>query len=406
MTPQPQEQPQEQPHEQPQDLKALYTDPCYEPTLQEWNWLVQVGGAAYKSELSARTVFESELFGMNTYILMSMMEDYLRVPERIATIKRHATPAELVAKALPIGNKRSFINLAAMPLHYLTGRELFVDLGENTLSDGLADQLEVLRFWREATIAMRTDGVLYNMDADPPNSSHVVSHDLLDEIRGHLVPADDGTKSTVRKFGARLTAYAFLENCDARTAVCDTGPYLLPDGTFLALRETCADGDGDFPWLDGIRETLPYHHFVIAHRLPGSVQMDNNVWGTAWFTPSDYQADIIETRVFCTDGNRLQPLGAAEVDEATSAIRKAHRALYQRLAETDPEERNLYATQMYAWKLKAWARLAGCYDEIDGAVTPRIAQSYEKFSDPNLALQLIGGVFVPADRPGCFRPLG
>ena len=70
-------------------------------------------------------------------------------------------------RALPIGNKRSFINLAAMPLHYLTGRELFVDLGENTLADGLDDQLAVLRFWREATIAMRTDGVLYNMHADP-----------------------------------------------------------------------------------------------------------------------------------------------------------------------------------------------------------------------------------------------
>jgi hypothetical protein len=391
---------------QPQDLTTLYTDPSYEPTLQEWNWLVQVGGAAYKSELSARTVFESELFGMNTYILMSMMEDYLRVPERIATIRRHATPAELVRKALPIGNKRSFINLAAMPLHYLTGRELFVDLGENTLADGLQDQLEVLRFWREATIAMRTDGVLYNMDADPPNSSHVVGHDLLEEILGSLVPADAATKSTVRKFGARLTAYAFLENCDARTAVCDTGPYQLPDGTFLALRETCADGDGDFPWLDGIRETLPYHHFVIAYQLPGSVQMDNNVWGTAWFTPSDYQADIIATRVFCTDGDKLQPLDPEQVSTATAAIRKAHRALYQRLAETDPQERNLYATQMYAWKLKAWARLAGCYDEIDWAVTPRIAQSYEKFSDPNLALQLIGGVFVPQDRPGCFRPLG
>ncbi len=390
----------------PQDLQTLYTDPSYEPTLQEWNWLVAVGGAAYKSELSARTVFESELFGMNTYILMSMMEDYLRVPERIATIKRHATPAELVKKALPIGNKRSFINLAAMPLHYLTGRELFVDLGENTLADGLAEQLEVLRFWREATIAMRTDGVLYNMDADPPNSSHVVGDDLLEEIQGNLVPADAATKSTVRKFGARLTAYAFLENCDARTAVCDTGPYQLPDGTFLALRETCADGDGDFPWLDGIRETLPYHHFVIAYQLPGSVQMDNNVWGTAWFTPSDYQADIIATRVFCSDGGKLQPLDPEQVDTATAAIRKAHRALYQRLAETDPEERNLYATQMYAWKLKAWARLAGCYDEIDWAVTPRIAQSYEKFSDPNLALQLIGGVFVPQDRPGCFRPLG
>ncbi|GAA5050703.1 hypothetical protein [Nocardia callitridis] len=389
----------------PTDLTRLYTDPTYEPTLEEWNWLVHAGGAAYKSELSARTVFESELFGMNTYILMSMMEDYLRVPERIRTIRRHASPAELIAKALPIGNKRSFINLAAMPLHYMTGRELFVDLGENGLSDGLDDQLEVLRFWREATIAMRTDGALFNMDADPANSSHVVDDALLTQIRAALVPADDTVKATIRKFGARLTAYAFLENCDARTAVCDTGPYELDDGTFLALRETCADGDGDFPWLDGIRDTLPYHHFVVAYRLPATIKMDNNVWGTAWFTPSDYQADIIETRVFCTDDGTLRPLDLDEVEEATKAIRKAHRALYQRLAETDPEQRNLFATQMYAWKLKAWARLAGCYDEIDWEITPMIARSFEKFSDPDLALRLIGGIFVPQDRDSCFRPL-
>lgn len=390
----------------PSDLKALYTDASYEPTLQEWNWLVHEGGAAYKSELSARTVFESELFGMNTYILMSMMEDYLRVPERIATIRRHATPAELVRRVLPVGNKRSFINLAAMPLHYLTGRELYVDLGENTLADGLEDQLAVLRFWREATIAMRTDGVLYNMHAEPANSSHVVSDALLGEIRGHLRPADDEHKAAIRKFGARLTAYAFLENCDARTAVCDTGPYVLEDDSFLALRETCADGDGDFPWLDGIRETLPFHHFVIAHRLPASVRMDNNVWGTAWFTPSDYQSDIVETRVFCTDGDTLRPLELADLAEATAAIRKAHRALYQRLAETDAEVRNLYATSMYAWKLKAWARLAGCYDEIDWTVSPSIQESYTKFQDPTLALTLIGGVFVPQDRDSCFRSLG
>jgi hypothetical protein len=390
----------------PSDLKALYTDASYEPTLNEWNWLVHEAGVAYKRELAARTVFESELFGMNTYIVMSMMEDYLRVPERIRAIKAHASATELVHRDLPIGNKRSFINVAAMPLHYLTGRELFVDLGENELGDGLDDQLEVLRFWREATIAMRTDGVLFNMHAEPANSSHVVGEGLLAEIRDQLLPADPDTKSAIRKFGARLTAYAFLENCDARMAVCDTGPYLLEDGSFLTLRETCADRDGDFPWLDGIRESLPFHHFVIAQKLPSTVRMDNNVWGTAWFSPSDYQADIQAARVFVPDGSRLRPLEIAELGEATAAIRKAHRALYQRLAETDPEQRNLYATQMYAWKLKSWARLAGCYDEIDWSVTPRIAESYARFSDPDVALKLIGGAFVPEDRDGCFRPLG
>ncbi|MFE0749035.1 hypothetical protein [Gordonia sp. NPDC058843] len=384
----------------------VQNDPDYEPTLEEWNELVQQGGRAYKNELQARTVFESELFGMNTYIIMSMMEDYLKVPERLRVITEHLTPEELVRAGLPVGSKRSFINLAAMPLHYMTGRELYVDLGENSLDSGLADQLDVLRFWRRATIAMRTDGVLYNMDATPPNSSHVVGHDLLDDIRGHLLPNDPSTTATIRKFAARLTAYAFLENCDARTAVCDTGPYDLGDGTFLALRELCCDGDADFPWLDGIRETLPEHRFVLAYRLPNSVDMDNNVWGTAWFTPSDYLGDVVEARVFAQRDGDLRPLSLDEVKDMTGHIRKAHRALYARLAETDPQERNLYATQMYSWKLKAWARIAGCYDEIDWSISPSIVDSYQRFSDPEVALGLIGGVFVPADRDSCFRPLG
>ncbi|HEY3716523.1 MAG TPA: hypothetical protein VGL39_18510 [Jatrophihabitantaceae bacterium] len=388
------------------DLTALYQDPDYEPSLDEWNWLIHKAGAAYKSELTRRTVFESELFGMNTYILMSMMEDYLRVPERLRTILKHSTPQNLVASELSVGTKKSFINLAAMPLHYLTGRELFVDLGENPLEQGLDDQLAVLRFWRQATIAMRADGVLFNMDADPPNSSRVVDDATLSSIRQHLTPADDATRLGLRKLGARLTGYAFLENCDARTAVCDTGPYHLGDGTFLALRELCADKYGEFPWLDGIREQLAHHQFVIAYRLPDTVGMDNNVWGTAWFDPSDYLAEVIEARVFVTDDGDLRPLEPGEVDAVTSSVRKAHRALYQRFAESHPEYRNLCATQMYSWKLKSWARLAGCFDEIDWDITPRIADSYERFSDPEVALGLIGGVFVPQDRDSCFRPIG
>lgn len=385
----------------------LLTDPDYEPTLDEWNELILEGGRAYKSELSRRTVFESELFGMNTYIIMSMMEDYLRVPERIRTITAKMTPEELVHNSAPIGTKRSFINLAAMPLHYLTGRELYVDLGDNSLADGLEDQLEVLRFWRRATIATRTDGALYNMDATPPNSSHVIDQDLLDSIVSQLEPNSAETSATLRKFAARLTAYAFLENCDARTAVCDTGPYDLGDGTFLALRELCCDGVGDFEWLDGIRDTLPHHNFVLAYRLPSSITMDNNVWGTAWFTPSDYLSEVISARVFTTNENgELQALTLDDVVAMTGHIRKAHRALYARLAETEPEQRNLYATEMYSWKLKAWARIAGCYDDIDWSISPSIVESYQRFSDPDTALALIGGIFVPAERDSCFRPIG
>jgi len=96
-------------------------------------------------------------------------------------------------------------------------------------------------------------------------------------------------------------------------------------------------------WFNNTSDVLSIDELVHPQRLPGRHHRDPGV---------------LHRRA------HLRPLGLGDLAEATSAIRKAHRTLYQRLAETDPEERNLYATQMYAWKLKAWARLAGCYDEI------------------------------------------
>jgi hypothetical protein len=96
-------------------------------------------------------------------------------------------------------------------------------------------------------------------------------------------------------------------------------------------------------WFNNTSDVLSIDGLVRAQRLPGRHHRDPGV---------------LHRR------GRTAPLGLGDLAEATSAIRKAHRTLCQRLAETDPEERNLYATQMYAWKLKAWARLAGCYDEI------------------------------------------
>jgi hypothetical protein len=52
-----------------------------------------------------------------------------------------------------------------------------------------------------------------------------------------------------------------------------------------------------------------------------------------------------------------------------------------------------------------WDYIRRVGDEIDWSVTPRVAESYQRFSDPEVALGLIGGVFVPQDRDSCFRPL-
>jgi hypothetical protein len=304
-----------------------------------------------------------------------------------------------------VGTKKDFICLVAMPLHYLAGRELLVDLGEIELSSDLDDHLTVLDFWRRATIAQREDGVLLNIDAEPTDSSRVVDEATIARIGQELIPAQEDVIRELRRFGATLTSYCFLENCDSRMAVCDTGPYLQGEDSFIALRELSTDGAGDFPWLDGLRDELPYHHFVIAYGLPPSVRMENNIWGTAWFQPADYLTQLSGARVYVTDNGKLEPLTIAELDPIGRAIRKAHRELYRRFAQMSTRERTICATQMYAWKLKSWARTAGCFEQIDWALSERVLGMYDRLADEAFALQLLGGVFVPQDRDGCFRPL-
>jgi hypothetical protein len=391
--------------QQPVDEKRLYLDPDYEPSIDEWNWLFQRIGAAYKYELSRRTVFESELFGMNTYIIMAHLEDYLRMPERMRTIESHMSAQNVVRQGLPIGTKKNFICTVAMPLHYLAGRELFIDLGELDRSSDLDAHLTVLNFWRRATIALRQDNVLANIDAEPKHSARVLDDSTLSQIQGELLPVDDEILLGVRRFGAQLMGYCFLENCDSRMAVCDTGPYPMGDGRFLSLRELTTDGAGDFPWLDGIRDALPYHNFVIGYALPPSVEMENNIWGTAWFKPTDYLKHVTGARVFVTDNGKLQALNSDELTTVVKALRRAHKELYARFSQMSSRERTICATQMYAWKLKSWARAAGCYDEIDWELSSRVVGMYARLADDADALALLGNVFVPSHRDGVFGPL-
>lgn len=380
------------------------TDASYEPDLDEYNAFLAHLGAVYKAEMSRRTVLESELFPVNQFVILAQIEDYLRTPQRLRTIAAHATPGELAGSGLPIGTQRNFFSLVAIPLHYLAGRELLLDLDMISPASDLEDHLAVLEFWRQATIARRVDGVLLNSDAG--DGSRVVSDAMVQQIAGELIPAQGDAIEQLRRFGATLTAYCVLESCDTRLAVCDTGPYESGDpDTYLVLRELATDRDGHFPWTEGLTEPLPHHQFVIAYEFPRSVEVQTNLWGLTRFEPNNYLDQVRALRVYRTDNDRLEPLTVAELDPLSRALRKIHRTLYRSFAEMSSAERTLCAAQVLSGKLKSWATAAGCVERIDWELSPRVLGLREQVADSGVALEMLSRVFVPQDRPGCFRPL-
>ncbi|MGH8999316.1 MAG: hypothetical protein ACRDY7_07995 [Acidimicrobiia bacterium] len=388
----------------PKAIRRLATDLAYDPTLEEWNWLLDELGRAYKTELARRTMFESELFRINSHIIMGHVEDYLRTADRIRAIERRMASQDVIAVRLPVGTKTNFICLAAVAFHYFAGRELFIELGDIDTASDLEDHLVVLDFWRRATIALRTDRVLANAHATPPHSSQVLDDHMLARIVNDLIPVEAELLSTTRQFSAQLMSYCFLERCDSRLAVCDTGPYPLGEGRFLAVRELCTD-TGDFDWTDGIRDLLPHHNFVVAYSFGDGVRMETNVWGTAWFTPHDYLKQLEKVRCYVTDNGALAPLTVSELRPLTANVRRAHKELYVRYARMSRRERAVCATKMYSGKLKSWARAAGAFDDIGWDLSPRVLGMYDRVSDDDLALELLGRVFVPAERDSVFRPL-
>lgn len=84
--------------------RRLLTDAGYTPALTEWNRLLDRIGRAYKAELSRRTMFESELFPLNSYITMGHLEDYLQLPDRIRAVTARARPEDIVTSRLPVGS--------------------------------------------------------------------------------------------------------------------------------------------------------------------------------------------------------------------------------------------------------------------------------------------------------------
>jgi hypothetical protein len=383
--------------------RILPLDLASEPSLGAWNDALDYLGREYRVALEQRTVFESEMFPISAYVVMSHVEDYLQLPGRLRTIASAVDPYELFSRGLPVGSLRNFIGLMSTLLHYLSGREILIDLGEIDPSSDLRDHLDVLRFWRRGLHGLF--GVERLPTPELAGTVRPLHRDRVEQIIGELIPAEPDVASVVRRFGATLTSYCFLENCDSRLATCDTGPYAIDGDRHLALRELIIDCDGRYPWVDAIRDQLPRHAFVIAYELPRSVSMSVNVWGTAAFHPSDYHAKATGLRVYAVDHDRLLPLTIAELRPLIRTFEAAQERLYRDFAQMSRQDRTLCGVHMYAWKTKSWATAAGCLDRIDWSLSPRVLGLYERYAETLDASRTFADAVISNQRPGSFRPL-
>jgi hypothetical protein len=324
-------------------------------------WHSGIGGAM----TAERTSLESRLIPVSAYIVVAAVECWYRHPDMMRAIDA-ALPAEAIGAAgRRPGCRVNAVHLWSIANIYLTGRKV---LSAFQLADDRPEPTwTVLDFWERAARAYRGDGEAFAWDAGFVLRPY--GTDVTDVLLGAAAPVTDAEERTrIKRFNATVVNYLFLMYFDTRVGTGDTGPYPLPDGRTLLVRDFYQLGESDFGWSSVARD-VPYRNLTAALVLD-DVKLRVNDWGTSVTDPEDYLDRLVGFGLFTTDTPdcSLRPVPLEELDAIVHAIRTAQAGHYRNVAAMTRDEKIACGAYVYFSFLRPFAEVAGVADALDWTV--------------------------------------
>jgi hypothetical protein len=344
------------------------------------DWIAYHGRIA-RSMTVERTALESALIPVTAYILVAGVECYRRYPELLSAIT-DAMPADAIGAAgRRPGNQVDAVHLWSIVNIPLIGRQVLMPFGLTDPATDDATMRAIFSFWGPAAAAFRADGSHQAFDVSP-RAVQPYAGAAADELLAACKPLDgDDARVRLGRVNATLTSFCFLLYFDTRAGYQDTGPYALPDGRTLLVREFSRIGVSDFAWSADVCRDIPYGNVTVALVLEGMQHVEVTDWGTSITEPTDYLPCVAAAGVFATaDDGTQQPLGDAEIDELSASVKDAQRALYRRIAGMSRAEKIDAGAYVYFTFLRPFAAVAGVAEALDWSVPRDSRDLYEGLS--------------------------
>jgi len=324
---------------------------------------------AYHSTISGRmtaerTALESALIPVSAYILVAAAEAWYRQPEMIAAIDAARPATELGAAGRRPGSQINAVYLWSTANIYLVGRKLLTAFG--AIEDEPSRTHTMLDFWERAALGYRADGHRQAWDAG------FVLRPYRDEVIRTLVagvePVGDDTRARIKRWNATVMSYLFLLYFDTRVGTGDSGPYPLPDGRVLLVRDFYRMGRSDFAWSDAM-SGMPYSNLTAALVLDG-VDLRVNDWGTSITDPEDYLDRLVGFGLFTTDtpDRSLAPVPLSGLDDILAEVRRTQKQLYRTIAGMSRDDKIACGAYVYFSFPRPLAEEAGMADRLDWSV--------------------------------------
>lgn len=359
-----------------------------------------------------RTVQESKLFPVPSYMLLSYLCCYYRYPELLRKIESGMRAEEIGDRARAMGGKFGSVTTWAMPTFYLLGREVLINFGMLSPSDNAEDIAYVTDFWRRFKLAyQREDGHLnareFGQRVQP------LPERRIQRFHADLLGCKPGDRlhRAAQTFLATVSQYGFLISCESRCTLNNSGPYKLDDDRELIVREFSDLAQGDYPWLDGIGDAVPYNNLTVTMEATGCHFYLMDDWGSFESRP-EFTADALSgiglyTSDVLSDGYIPVGMGSAEeladtFESLTATVRDVTAALWKRMAGWTRDQMMDGGAIVYFSFIKDFAHIAGVYDPDDWMkIDPRADRFRPLLNDQfgrDFLGELVGMVSLPSQQ--------
>lgn len=359
-----------------------------------------------------RTVQESKLFPVPSYMLLSYLCCYYRYPELLRKIESKVSAEELGDRSRAIGAKLGSLPGWGLPTFYLIGREILINFGMLTPADNAEDVAYVMDFWRRFKLAQqREDGHLnarefgQRVQLLPQRRIQRFHADLLRCASG------DPLHGAAQAFLAAVSQYGFLISCESRCTLNNSGPYKLGDDREMIVREFTDLSRGDYPWLDGIGDAIPYNNLTVTMEATGCHFYLVDDWGSFESKPEFTAEALTGVGLYTSDAlsDGFEPVGMGSVEELTATfedltekVRTATIELWKKMAGWTRDQMMDAGALVYFSLIKDLAHLAGVYEADDWMkVDPRADRFRRLFNDQfgrDFLGEMVGLVSLPSQQ--------
>ena len=356
-----------------------------------------------------RTVQESKLFPVPSYMLLSYLCCFYRYPELLRKVEAKMPAEEIGDRVRAMGGKLGNLTGWALPTFYLIGREMLINFGMLDPADAAEDVAYVMDFWRRFKLAQqREDGHLNAREFGQRVQILPERRIQRFHVELHKCAPGDRLNAAAQTFLATVSQYGFLVSCESRCTLNNSGPYKLGDDREMIVREFTDLAEGDYPWLDGVAAEIPYNNLTVTMEATGCQFYLMDDWGSFESRPEFTSDKLTGIGLYTSDAlsEGFVPVGMDSPEELTQTfegltemIRSATVELWKRMAGWSRDEMMDGGALVYFSLIKDLAHVAGVYDVNDWMTIDPRANRFRHLLNDEFGRDLLGEIVGLVDMP-------